>query len=180
MYIKNDEDINLITPSIISHGSTNDNDFQSRFIFNGCRDYTAEIVVKDTINFLEENNNLINFQNYSKNLLLNGLNLLNNNIKNIDIYKVGNKFGDNLFPIDLYSPQMKLLPLPIDIIKNDINNVNKIGNELQNILFYKYNIEIPVKNINNRLFLRISSNIYNTIEDFDRLSYAINDIIKKK
>lgn len=48
--------------------------------------------------------------------------------------------------------------------------------ELKEMLIDTYKIEIPVMKINNRFFLRISLNAYNTEEDLDRLYSALTDI----
>lgn len=47
---------------------------------------------------------------------------------------------------------------------------------LKEILIDKYRIEIPVMRINNRAFLRISLNAYNSQEDLDKLYAALQDI----
>lgn len=48
--------------------------------------------------------------------------------------------------------------------------------ELKEMLIDTYKIEIPVMKINNRFFLRISLNAYNTEEDLDRLYSALTEI----
>jgi selenocysteine lyase/cysteine desulfurase len=44
--------------------------------------------------------------------------------------------------------------------------------ELQDAL-YAQRIEVPVKHLQNRLYVRVSAHIYNTIEDFERLAEAV-------
>ena len=50
--------------------------------------------------------------------------------------------------------------------------------ELKELLFSNYKIEIPVMKIENKIYLRISVNVYNSQEDLDMLYRAIEDIIK--
>ncbi len=50
--------------------------------------------------------------------------------------------------------------------------------ELQDMLFDKYKIEIPVMPLNGNYFLRYSINAYNSQEDLDVLFRALQDIIK--
>ena len=48
--------------------------------------------------------------------------------------------------------------------------------ELQKI-YINHNIEIPVKKINNRLCIRLSVNIYNTIYDIHKLLEISNNLL---
>jgi isopenicillin-N epimerase len=50
--------------------------------------------------------------------------------------------------------------------------------KLKELLFDKYNIEIPIMKIGDRIFMRISIQAYNTTEDLDRLYAAIEEIIE--
>lgn len=43
-------------------------------------------------------------------------------------------------------------------------------NKLQDALHFKHKIEVPVKNIHNRLYVRISAHVYNAKEDYLRLA----------
>eukprot|EP00461_Guttulinopsis_vulgaris_P001022 UN01022 len=47
---------------------------------------------------------------------------------------------------------------------------------IQDILYYKYNIELPIKMIQNRLYARISCHIYNQWSDYQRLCNAMLEI----
>ncbi|GEP51708.1 aminotransferase class V [Flavobacterium noncentrifugens] len=49
--------------------------------------------------------------------------------------------------------------------------------ELKELLFEKYKIEIPVMKIENRTFIRISLNGYNSQSDLEVLRFALKDII---
>lgn len=49
---------------------------------------------------------------------------------------------------------------------------------LKNILFEKYKIEVPIMNIENQYYLRITAQVYNSQNDFDILKLALMDIQK--
>ena len=51
-------------------------------------------------------------------------------------------------------------------------------NELKELLYSKYKIQIPVMSLNGKVFLRYSINVYNSQEDLDILYSAIEEIIK--
>ena len=43
-------------------------------------------------------------------------------------------------------------------------------NEIQDKLHFDYSIEVPIKKIQNRLYVRISAHIYNTRQDYEHLA----------
>jgi DNA primase large subunit len=46
-------------------------------------------------------------------------------------------------------------------------------NDIQDRLHFEYKIEVPIKVIRKRLYVRLSAHIYNTKEDYQRLADAI-------
>jgi isopenicillin-N epimerase len=50
---------------------------------------------------------------------------------------------------------------------------------IQNILFYSYNIECPVKELSGSFYIRLSSYIYNNYCDYKKLGDAVTQIRKK-
>ena len=70
-----------------------------------------------------------------------------------------------LFHNSAWIGQMVSYPLP--------NNINK---DIKSILMDKYRIEIPVSTWKNRLFIRISIQIYNDKNDVDYLMKALKTI----
>jgi hypothetical protein len=69
---------------------------------------------------------------------------------------------------------MLLVPLPDRV--NGINTyrgcTDKDAFQLQNLL-YSLNIEVPVKCIEGRLYLRLSCHIYNTIDQYHYLAKVV-------
>ena len=51
--------------------------------------------------------------------------------------------------------------------------------ELKAALIDQYKIEVPIMKINNRHFLRISLNGYNSVGDLDNLHAALQEILAK-
>jgi hypothetical protein len=45
---------------------------------------------------------------------------------------------------------------------------------IQNYLYFKHKIEIPIKSIQNELYARISSHIYNKFSDYEYLAHVVD------
>ena len=45
---------------------------------------------------------------------------------------------------------------------------------IQNYLYFQHNIEVPIKSIQNELYVRISCHIYNKFSDYEYLGNVIN------
>jgi hypothetical protein len=73
---------------------------------------------------------------------------------------------------------------PMCCIKLPISDNNKDGFKyddaeiIQNQLYHDFNIEVPIKNIDGNLYVRISAHIYNYIEQYEQLGYAIIEIVR--
>ena len=48
-----------------------------------------------------------------------------------------------------------------------------IAKQIQDTLHYDYCIEVPVKVIHGKLYVRISAHIYNNIHDYESLGHAV-------
>ena len=100
---------------------------------------------------------------YTYHIIHVGIKILN------DEWNNGNK-PDLIAPIEWHSP-MALIKLP-----KHLQNSYYTGQNIQDELHYKYNIECPVKTINNQLYVRISAHIYNIEDDYKKLAIAVNKI----
>ncbi|XP_065187732.1 uncharacterized protein LOC135818303 [Sycon ciliatum] len=83
-----------------------------------------------------------------------------------------------LVPLDMCH-MMALVEVPVrDEHSTDDNQKLTSDNAkfLQDKLHYQYSIEVPVKCVDSRLWVRISAAVYNTIEDYQRLSAVIREI----
>jgi selenocysteine lyase/cysteine desulfurase len=56
------------------------------------------------------------------------------------------------------------------------DTTDKEAFQLQELLHHEYNIEVPIKCLHGRLYIRISAHIYNTIDDYARLANVIAEL----
>ena len=158
---------NILEPLIISHGwlpnnykSLQKGDFgNNRFIdsfeVQGTRDPASWLAVLDAIKF-------INNKNYFKAFIYSSKLAYETATKITKLTKM-----PLLAKKKFLAPQMISVPIP------DCN-IYKIKQQLLKI----FNIEIPIIRWNNRFFVRISIQIYNTKEDANKLIEALKIIFK--
>lgn len=146
-----------LEPLIVSWGYESDfpqNQFLDYHEFNGTRDMAAFLTAPAAIRFLDENNWKAKSAECKALILGN--------------YK---RFCDLLGtePICPISPEFlgQMCSVPIRTGK---------PSELKETLIGKYNIEIPVMKINDRTFIRISLNAYNSQDDLEKLYAALAEI----
>ena len=48
---------------------------------------------------------------------------------------------------------------------------------MQDLLHYQYHIEVPIKLIQARLYVRISAHIYNCLDDYVALAAAVSEMM---
>ncbi|XP_077862119.1 uncharacterized protein LOC144343467 [Saccoglossus kowalevskii] len=70
---------------------------------------------------------------------------------------------------------MVLVQLPSDLHKNKICNYD-LAETIQNKLFHQFKIEVPIKAIQNELYVRISAHIYNDICEYEVLRDAVTQL----
>ena len=75
-----------------------------------------------------------------------------------------------------HTGSMILVPLPnhINNTSTTINCTDKEAFTLQNMLYHNHYVEVPIKCVNGRLYVRVSCHVYNDLEDFARLAKAVN------
>lgn len=156
----------LEEPAVMSHGIGQG--FQSRFLFDGCRDYAAALSVPVVLDFWQEkNNNVQQIQNDVRSKLHAAVELLG-------MEWHGQKEGVTLVPLELHAPMMALVRLPYRLQKGVVvaSATSEDAKRIQDFLFDQF-IEVPIKCINGVLYVRISSHIYNELEEYSRLAEAI-------
>jgi len=79
----------------------------------------------------------------------------------------------------MYGP-MVLVRLPDILWEHTGSNLatKQIADDVQDDFHYDYGIEVPVKPINGRLYVRISAHVYNRMEDFESLSVAVCKMVE--
>ena len=149
---------NDFDPVLISWGFDADVPGKSKFLdyhqLQGTRDYSAFLTVPKAIEFLNENN-WEEVSKQAKQLIL-------------DNYKdLCDLFGTE--PICPVTSEFlgQICSVPVNISSES---------ELKNTLFQKYKIEIPVFQLRDMVFMRLSTQAYVSQEDVDYLKDAIREI----
>lgn len=160
LYVKKDFQ-HLFDPLIVSWGYEESLQSETQFLdyhqLQGTRDYSAFLTIPKAIEFMEENN----WKEVSKNCR----SLVQANaarfcklLNTTSIAPISDEFL-----VQLYSVPMKTAE----------------PQKLQRLLFEKYKIEIPVMQLDDKIFLRYSIQAFNSQEDLDKLYEAIVDIKAK-
>jgi len=174
-------------PAIVSHGV--DDGFLSRFIWDGCRDYSSALSLPTILDYWNRKNpDKVRTINHT--LLLDAISRLAyqwhssslpSNWMHCDTETQENVLLQQqiiLVPTDM-NAFMALIRLPTTISGKNIED-SKSSTEAKKLQDYLYsqNIEVPIKCIQGVLYVRISCHIYNTLEQYDVLGRTIQALIK--
>ncbi|HPI20852.1 MAG TPA: aminotransferase class V-fold PLP-dependent enzyme [Candidatus Kapabacteria bacterium] len=151
---------NSIDPLVVSWGYESESPSDSQFLdyhqHQGTRDISAFLTIPKAIEFLRVNNWEERAASCRK--------LIRDNY---------NKFCEllNSKPICPVTSEflVQMCSIPIQTTK---------PLELKETLFHKYKIEIPVMKLEDKFFLRIAINVYNSQQDLEILQEALEDIIE--
>jgi selenocysteine lyase/cysteine desulfurase len=161
----------LRCPAVLSHG-IHEPDLFSRFVWDGCRDYAAALSIPSVVDYWKRRNPDIVRLN-CKDMLRQGIQIL-----------AAKWYGDSSardapswpghvtlvgFDSSLLSP-MALVCLPSRRSRSDHTSTD--AKTVQDYL-YSQLIEVPIKCINGKLYVRVSCHIYNELKDFEHLATAI-------
>ena len=140
-------------------------------VTDGCRDYSSILTSTSAINLWNNlpNNSYKKCRKYMQILLLQAAEVMYD-AWNVPAHErmVASK------ELTTASP-MILIPIPKSYYANDVSTDDD-AYKLQEILHHKYNIEVPIKSLEGKLYCRISAHVYNTIEEYVHFA----NIIKKK
>lgn len=68
---------------------------------------------------------------------------------------------------------MSLVELPPSLCKS-LNHVDySTAEQIQNILYHEYDIEVPIKALQEKLYVRISAHLYNNFEEYVKLAKSV-------
>ncbi|XP_030849946.1 L-cysteine desulfhydrase isoform X2 [Strongylocentrotus purpuratus] len=151
-------------PLVVSHGFGSG--FNSEFIWSGLRDYSPFLALHTVLDFW----NAVGVNRIRKGmhgLLSQAVDLL------VKAWDTG-----LLAPISMCG-SMALVELPNELSRNHTVEYS-LAESVQNELYYRYNIEVPIKALQDRLYVRISAHIYNELPEYQRLASAILEIAKSK
>ncbi|KAA9037575.1 aminotransferase class V-fold PLP-dependent enzyme [Ginsengibacter hankyongi] len=159
LYVKKELQ-NLCDPLLISWGYKSARPSHSQFLdyhqLQGTRDFSAFLTVPAAIGFMKENNWSEVAQN-CRAIAMSNADRFRDLLKTEPLH---NSKGDFIF--QMCSTLIK----------------TKQPEQLHQLLFVKYNIEIPVMQHNNMTLLRYSIQAFNSQQDLDILYNALEDIIK--
>jgi selenocysteine lyase/cysteine desulfurase len=182
----------LRRPAIVSHGI--DDGYHSRFIWDGCRDYSAQLTLPIVIQFWNQLGPQ-RVQTIMRTNLTNAIQLLahkwypEHNFGS-DLEKITTA-GVMIVPLSLHSPMVRMFPVyelydnvysllhifPFQALvrlpcKKPRVYTSTDAKVIQDFLFSRM-IEAPIKCVEGSLYVRISSHVYNTLEHYDKLGNAI-------
>jgi selenocysteine lyase/cysteine desulfurase len=158
----------LSRPVVISHG-VDEPDLFSRFVWDGSRDYAAALSLPVVLDYWQERNpNVVRQQ--LKDALRLGIHVLAEawHPESRAIEDWPGRVTLTKFDSDMLSP-MALVRLPASF---GINKTSTDAKRVQDFL-YSQNIEVPVKCIQGKLYVRVSCHVYNRVRDFEILADAI-------
>ena len=161
-----------IVPRVISHGYGDG--FLSNYIWDGCRDYSSILALPLLLEFWNSYN-LTSIRQYQHDTLKDGIELL---LFTMWYDKKHHHVIDKnmVVPFSFHSP-MALIKLPdkfqvIDPSSKMYCNTSTNAKSVQDYLYYDKKIEVPIKNINNVLYSRLSCHIYNELDDYEAFGRA--------
>jgi isopenicillin-N epimerase len=169
----------LRQPAVISHGV--DDGYLSRFLWDGCRDYTAQLSLPVITDYWDSVNT-DNVRDEMRRNLLEGLHTLiskwhpevsEDNKDDLDVSSILKKSVEaklTLVPLEMHAPMMALVRLPDHMSGCSVDKKTSTdAKRIQDIL-YSQNVEVPVKCIRGVLYARVSCHLYNTADEFEILA----------
>lgn len=150
----------LWQPAVMSHGIGQG--FQSRFLWDGCRDYGAALSLPAVLNFWEDATAIETRRKIKR-------------IRDAAVQALGEAWhgtssGVTLAPLDVHSPMMALVRLPDSLQSNGGGISTAVdAKRIQDFLYDQF-IEVPIKCIRGVLYVRISCHIYNDLSEYERLA----------
>ena len=166
----------LRLPPSISHGV--DDGYLSRFLWDGCRDYSAQLclpLVLEHWNRIGTDNVRHEMRDTLSNAIKVLMSLWHPHVRGISMEELS-AAGITVAPMPMHSP-MAVVRLPDNISGNPKTGNSAIrtsadAKQMQDFL-YQNGVECPVKCIGGVLYVRISCHIYNTMEEYERLGRAV-------
>lgn len=132
---------------------------KKEFYWLGTKDLTQYITVSDSIDFVN-------------NLGLENIIQHNNNLNN----KAAEIFSD--INKGLCADQSIKAAMTTHYLSDNPHWLKLNGNEIRNLFYKKYNIEVPFFVFDNKVWFRTSSQIFNKIEEYEFLKQCLLDFIK--
>lgn len=152
----------LKRPAVLSHGIGQG--FQTRFLWDGCRDYAAALSLPAVLDYWEGKDPDY-VRSTTQRRLEEAVRILStrwHGTEDVD----HSLLGANL---SFHSPMMALIRLPNSVQSSSSTMTSEDAKAIQDFLYDNY-IEVPIKCIGGVLYVRISCHIYNELYEYERLA----------
>jgi selenocysteine lyase/cysteine desulfurase len=164
MYSKPElQDTILRLPAVISHGVGQG--LQSRFLWDGCRDYAAALSVPAVLDYWEKEHDPSIVREKIRNKLRQAV------IQLCERWHGATSMDEVktclLAPWEVHSPMMTLVRLPDSV--QWFPSTSDDAKVVQDYL-YDRRIEVPIKCIRGVLYVRLSCHVYNDIHEYEHLA----------
>ncbi|KAG7377293.1 hypothetical protein PHYBOEH_000954 [Phytophthora boehmeriae] len=161
----------LIRPCVVSHGFFDG--MQSAFLWTGLQDYSPWLALPQCLAYWRRQG-VVETREYMHTLAQSAAELLYSRWE-----MPAQLDRERSFPRDKRHA-MRLVQLPLSrrlcggvvIDGNDPKATSADAKRVQDALHYNHHIEVPVKCVEGRLYVRISSHVYNCLEDYEKLAAA--------
>lgn len=166
----------LRKPAVISHGY--DDGYLSRFIWDGTRDYAAQLALPVVLDFWTRADPAL-MRTWMHMKLTDAVQVIAQSWYPMFAKDVDDWQGEvTLGSMEMHSA-MALVRLPPRLCGSSLNP--KTSTDAKRIQDYLYDnkIEVPIKCINEVLYVRVSCHIYNELEEYDRLAQVMLDFPAK-
>jgi selenocysteine lyase/cysteine desulfurase len=158
----------LQQPAVVSHG-VDEPDLFSRFVWDGCRDYAAALSIPVVAQYWEERG-LEHVRDRMKEQLRHGVGVLASHWHSE--YSHPESWAGTVTLTRLDGDSGSLAPMALVALPFPGGKTSADAFRIQNQL-YEMKIEVPVKCINGKLYVRVSCHVYNQLEEFECLARAI-------
>ncbi|XP_064627884.1 uncharacterized protein LOC135487744 [Lineus longissimus] len=150
---------------ILSHGTGQG--FNREFIWTGLKDYTSFFALHPVIDFWEAVG-VERAREYMHGLAIKAAKLLTS------------KWNTEMFAPEDMIASMVCVELPEDLYQNCGAVEATTSQVVQDLLYYRYKIEVPMKAVQGILYVRISCHLHNVLDDYEKLADAVLDLTENR
>lgn len=171
LYVHNASDTEYLSPPCVSHGYGSG--FTSNFIWSGLNDYSTRITLIHLLKFWDKIG-LAQMKLYCTKLAQWATRYM------VSKWNTRSLIDHSLINQDPVIPMVcVLLPQLPDFYTLDPLTKITQPSILQNLLFDSYQIEVPVKVLDGKLYVRISAHCYNRKSDYIQLAKTIQELSQR-
>jgi isopenicillin-N epimerase len=147
--------------------------FHSDFLWTGLKDYCAFLALDGTLDLWSKLSDNLNAPiDYCVSLAHKAAKMLKTKWKTE--FLVDPQFCASMICVKLPKKFIDKCLIDSNAMPSDSLLTYTEAEIIQNYLYFKQKIEIPIKSIQNELYVRISSHIYNKFSDYEYLAYVVD------